>query len=93
MNVASFQVVTFMTQGMSPEQACLKALERVADKAKRHPRLTGPDGRPNFGMSYYALNKKGEFGSATFTGPSRFAAHDGATNAMREGAFLYKAKG
>jgi len=92
MNVASFQVVMLMGQGMSPEQACLEALKRVADKAKRHPRLTGLDGRPNFGMSYYALNKKGEFGSATFVGPSRFAAHDGAKNAMRECAYLYKAK-
>ncbi|MBM3311965.1 MAG: N(4)-(beta-N-acetylglucosaminyl)-L-asparaginase [Candidatus Aminicenantes bacterium] len=93
MNLASFQIVQFMGQGMSPEQACLKALERVADKAKRHPRLTGPDGRPNFGMSYYALNKKGEFGSASMTGPSKYAAHDGAANAAREAAYLFKAKG
>jgi N4-(beta-N-acetylglucosaminyl)-L-asparaginase len=28
---ASFQVVANMAQGMSPEQACLKALERIAD--------------------------------------------------------------
>lgn len=90
MNVASFQVVQFMGQGMSPEQACLKTLERVADKARKHPRLTGPDGRPNFGMHYYALNKKGEFGSACFVGPSQFAAHDGTKNAMRDCAYLYK---
>ena len=93
MNLASFQIVQFMGQGMSPEQACLKALERVADKAKRHPRLTGPDGRPNFGMHYYALNKKGEYGSATFIGPSQYAAHDGTTNAMRECAYLFKKTG
>jgi N4-(beta-N-acetylglucosaminyl)-L-asparaginase len=93
MNLASFQIVQFMGQGMSPEQACLKALERVADKAKRHPRLTGPDGRPNFGMSYYALNKKGEFASASITGPSKYAAHDGTANAAREAAYLFKTKG
>ncbi|MBM3295544.1 MAG: N(4)-(beta-N-acetylglucosaminyl)-L-asparaginase [Candidatus Aminicenantes bacterium] len=90
LNVASFQVVLFMGQGMSPEQACLEALKRVADKAKRHPRLTGPDGRPNFGMNYYALNKKGEFGSASMTGPSSYAVHDGAKNALREAAYLFK---
>jgi N4-(beta-N-acetylglucosaminyl)-L-asparaginase len=90
MNLSSYQVVQFMGQGMSPEQACLKTLERVADKARRHPRLTGSDGRPNFGMNYYALNKKGEFGSAAFVGPARYAAHDGARNALRDGAYLWK---
>ncbi|MCX6561722.1 MAG: N(4)-(beta-N-acetylglucosaminyl)-L-asparaginase [Candidatus Aminicenantes bacterium] len=91
LNLSSFQIVQFMGQGMSPEQACLKQLERVADKARLHPRLHGSDGRPNFGMSYYALNKKGEFGAAMMTGPAKFAVHDGTTNAMRDAAYLFKA--
>jgi len=93
MNLASFQIVQFMGAGMSPQQACLKTLERVADKSRCHPRLTGPDGRPNYGMNYYALNKKGEFGSASFTGPARFAVHDGTKAELRDAAFLWKARG
>jgi N4-(beta-N-acetylglucosaminyl)-L-asparaginase len=88
--LASYQIVEFMSQGMAPEQACLKMLERLADKAKLNPRLRRPDGRPNFGMNYYALNKKGEFGSAALTGPSQFAAHDGTKNALRPAAYLFK---
>lgn len=91
LNLSSYQIVQFMAQGLSPEQACLKQLERVADKARLHPRLHGPDGRPNFGMSYYALNKKGEFGAAMMTGPAKFAVHDGKANAMRDAAYLFKA--
>ncbi|MDD8025873.1 MAG: N(4)-(beta-N-acetylglucosaminyl)-L-asparaginase [Acidobacteriota bacterium] len=91
LNLSSFQIVQFMGQGMSPEQACLKQLERVADKARLHPRLHGSDGKPNFGMSYYALNKKGEFGAAMMTGPGKFSVHDGTTNALRDGAYLFKA--
>jgi N4-(beta-N-acetylglucosaminyl)-L-asparaginase len=91
LNLSSFQIVQFMGQGMSPEQACLKQLERIADKARLHPRLHGPDGKPNFGMSYYALNKRGEFGSAVLTGPAKYAVHDGTANRMRETAFLFKA--
>jgi N4-(beta-N-acetylglucosaminyl)-L-asparaginase len=88
--LASYQIVQNMGQGMPPEQACLKMLERLADKVKLNPRLRRPDGRPNFGMNYYALNRNGEFGSASFTGPTQYAAHDGTKNALRAAAYLYK---
>jgi len=91
---ASFQIVAYMGQGMSPEQACLKTLERVADKAKRWPKslgLTDDAGHPTFGLNFYALNRKGEFGGATMIGKAQYAAHDGRTNGLRECAFLYKA--
>lgn len=90
---SSFQVVQAMAQGLSPEQACLKTLEKISEKAKLWPaalQLLGPDGRPNFGLNFYALNKKGEFGSATMWKSSNFAVHDGAKNELRECAYLYK---
>jgi N4-(beta-N-acetylglucosaminyl)-L-asparaginase len=88
--LASYQIVQYMADGLAPEQACLKMLERLADKVKLNPRLRRPDGRPNFGMNYYALNRQGEFGSASFTGPGEFAVHDGTKNALRPAAYLYK---
>jgi N4-(beta-N-acetylglucosaminyl)-L-asparaginase len=88
-NLGSFQVVQFMAQGMSPEQACLKALERTAAKMKLTPRFADANGRPNFGLSFYALNKKGEFGSAAYAKGARFAVHDGTKNGLREAACLY----
>lgn len=92
LNCGSFQVVGFMAQGLSPEQACLKTLERIVRTAKLQPRLVNPDGLPNFGLSYYAVNKKGEYGSANLWGSSRFAVHDGEKNALRESAYLYKSR-
>ena len=56
-------------------------------------RLTPPrllkEGRPTFNLSYYAVNKQGEFGSASLY-PSRYAVHDGKDGALRDTAFLYQ---
>ncbi len=92
MNCGSFQVVQFMAQGHSPEQACLKALEHIANKTKSIPRRLDSEGRPNFGLTFYALNKKGDYGSANMWGGSRYAVHDGQINELRPGAYLYKEK-
>ena len=89
---ASFRIVDAMGRGASPEQACLKACEAVAAKAKLVPRLCDADGRPKFGLEFYALNKKGEFGAAGFFEGGRYAVHDGAENKFRDAAFLYKRK-
>jgi N4-(beta-N-acetylglucosaminyl)-L-asparaginase len=92
MNCGSFQVVSFMAQGHTPEQACLKALEQISTKTKLTPRRLNAEGLPNFGLTFYALNKKGEFGSANMWGGSRYAVHDGQKNELKQGAYLYKAK-
>jgi N4-(beta-N-acetylglucosaminyl)-L-asparaginase len=87
-----FQVVQFMGQGFSPEEACLKAMQVVAEKAKLQPRLLDADGRPKFGHSFYALNKKGEYGSAGMWSGHSYAVHDGKENTRREEAYLFKRK-
>ena len=88
----SFQVVQFMGQGFSPEESCLKALQVVADKAKLQPRLLNEEGLPNFGHSFYALNKKGEYGAAGMWRGHMYAVHNGKENKHREEAYLYKRK-
>jgi N4-(beta-N-acetylglucosaminyl)-L-asparaginase len=92
MNCGSFQVVNFMAQGYSPEKACLKALEQISNKTKLTPRRLNAEGLPNFGLTFYALNKKGEHGSANLWGGSRYAVHDGQKNELKLGAYLYQAK-
>lgn len=92
---ASFQVVNFMGQGMSPEQACLKTLEKISEKAKLSPpslKLLNAVGLPSFGLNFYALNKKGEFGAACMWSGSKYAVHDGQKSELKECAFLYKSK-
>ena len=89
----SFLVVQFMSQGSSPEEACLRALRVVAEKSSLQPRLLDADSRPRFGHSFYALNKKGDFGSASMWSGHSYAVHDGRENRGLESAYLYKRNG
>jgi N4-(beta-N-acetylglucosaminyl)-L-asparaginase len=89
---ASFRIVDFMDRGVSPEQACLKVCEEVSRKMTLAPRWRDTDGLPNFGLHFYALNKKGEFGSAGIYEGGKYAAHDGVENKLRDCAGLYKKK-
>jgi N4-(beta-N-acetylglucosaminyl)-L-asparaginase len=59
----AFLTVEFMRQGMSPDQACMKTIERVIAMTER--RLLDPNGRPLFDLQFYALSKDGRFGSAS----------------------------
>ena len=84
----AFLAVEFMRQGMSPEQALIKVMERVI--AMTEKRLLNDKGRPYFDLSYYAVNKKGEYaGSCAYEGAT-FAVCD-AKGARRENAvYLFK---
>jgi N4-(beta-N-acetylglucosaminyl)-L-asparaginase len=89
----SNMVVEFMRDGFSPEEACLKTLERIAQKSKLQPYLVDEEGKPRFGLSFYAVNKKGEYGCALMWSPrdrGRFAVHDGVSSRFEEPAYLYK---
>ena len=90
LNCGSFQVVNFMSMGKSPEEACLKALERIANTSKRLPHLLDDNGRPRFGLNFYAVNKKGEYAGASMWSGSRYAVHDGKENTRKPCAFLFK---
>ena len=80
-----FLTVEGMRRGLKPTDACLETLKRVV-------RLTPPrllkEGRPTFNLSYYAVNKRGEFGAGSLY-PDQYAAHDGRDGALRDTAYLY----
>ena len=84
-----FLTVEHMRRGMKPTDACLETLKRVVHTTER--RLLRSDGRPAFQLTFYAVNKRGEFGAASLT-PSRFAAHDGTEAKIRDTAFLYEGR-
>ena len=70
----AFLIVEFMRQGMSPDEACMKTIDRVIGMTER--RLLDGHGRPLFDLQFYALAKDGRFGSATaYEGP-RFSVAD-----------------
>lgn len=72
----AFLVVELMRQGMSPDEACMKTIERAI--AMTEPRLLDGRGRPLFDLQYYALAKDGRFGSATIYEGARLAVADSA---------------
>jgi hypothetical protein len=71
---------------MRPTDAALEALKRIVAKAPA--RFLMRSGLPRFSRTYYAVNKRGEFGAASLY-PGRFTAHDGRQTAERDTAYLY----
>jgi N4-(beta-N-acetylglucosaminyl)-L-asparaginase len=89
---ASFNIVELMEKGLAPEEACLRVLEKIARKTKLQPRLLDRDGRPDFGLTFYAISKKGACGSASLWSGARYAVNDGRDNKLVDAAYLYKKK-
>jgi len=82
-------VVENMKRGMAPREAIRDVLERIA-RQTREPRLLDAEGRPAFDVKLYALDRAGRFASGSLWSGSRFAAHDGARNELRECFFLFQ---
>jgi N4-(beta-N-acetylglucosaminyl)-L-asparaginase len=81
-----FLTVEGMRRGLKPTDACLETLKRVVHLTP--PRLL-KEGRPTFNLSFYAVNKRGEFGAGSLY-PNQYAAHDGKDGALRDTAYLYQ---
>jgi len=91
LSCASVMVVEYMRQGKSPEQACLMACQRIADHTKEARLLE--DKKPNFNVTFYAINKKGEYGSAAIWNGKQFCINTGdKTSVLKDSAYLYKKK-
>jgi len=87
---SSVMVVEFMRQGKSPEEACLLACKRIVNQTKMK-RLLDDDGKPNFDVRFYAINKRGEFGSASIWDGGKFAVNTGeAKSRLVNSAYLFK---
>jgi len=90
LSCASVMVVEYMRQGNLPEEACLLACKRIVNQTKMK-RLLDDDGKPNFDVRFYALNKRGEFGSASIWNGGKFAVNTGeAKSRLMDSAFLFK---
>lgn len=87
-NCSSFLIVELMRNGKSPQTACLEALTRIADRTE--PRLRDRNGRPAFGLAFYALARDGRHGSATMWSGGKYAVHDGTEAKLVESAYLFK---
>ena len=84
----AFLAVEFMRQGMTPEAALMKVMERVI--AMTEKRLLNDKGRPYFQLQYYAVNKKGEYAGACAYEGSPFAVADASGARIEQCAYLFK---
>lgn len=70
----AFLAVEFMRQGLAPEQAALKTLERIV--AMTEARLLDARGRPRFDIQFYVVAKDGRYAGATLFQGAEFAVCD-----------------
>ncbi|HTR77534.1 MAG TPA: isoaspartyl peptidase/L-asparaginase [Gemmatimonadaceae bacterium] len=85
----AFLAVEFMRQGMTPEAALMKVMERVI--AMTEKRLLNDQGYPYFDLTYYAVNKKGEYAGACAYAGAKFAVADAKGVRSESCAYLYTA--
>lgn len=71
---ASYQIVEFMRNGLSPRDAALRTLERVV--AMTEPRLLDARGRPKFDLQFYVVHKDGRYAGASMYEGAGFAVCD-----------------
>jgi N4-(beta-N-acetylglucosaminyl)-L-asparaginase len=83
----AFLAVEFMRQGMTPQQALMKTMERVI--AMTEDRLL-VNGKPTFQLQFYAVNKKGDYAGACCYEGSQFAVADSKGARLEECAYMYK---
>ena len=84
----AFLAVEFMRQGMSPETALMKVMERVL--AMTEPRLLNERGRPYFDLEFYAVAKDGRVAGASAYQGSRYAVADASGARLMDGAYLFR---
>lgn len=75
-NLSSFAAVELMRGGMSPREAGLEIMRRVAKHTE--PRLLDKEGRPSFNLKLYLLGKNGEHAGVAMWAPAKYSITDAA---------------
>jgi N4-(beta-N-acetylglucosaminyl)-L-asparaginase len=73
--LCSFLIVENMRRGMSPKDAGMEALKRVQSNTIES-RLLNDRGLPGFGLTFYIVNKAGDYAGVGMYGGGRFAVCD-----------------
>jgi N4-(beta-N-acetylglucosaminyl)-L-asparaginase len=89
LNCSSVMIVEWMRQGKSPEEACLLACKRVNERC-REKRLKDEKGRFKHNVTFYGINKRGEYGSASIWKGASYLVHDGTEVKKLECSYLFK---
>lgn len=90
-NLSSFAAVELMRGGMSPREAGLAILRRVAEHTE--PRLRDDQGRPIFNLQLYLLGKDGSHAGVAMWGPAKYSVTDESGARHEPSATLYERRG
>ena len=74
---------------MHPTDACLEALRRIVHVTVED-RLRDENGRPNFNVNYYAVNKNGDWGGAAIWSGARFAGSVDGDSRHEDSAYVFE---
>ncbi len=80
-------IVENMRRGMNPTEAALDVLKRISHRYGDNLKELA-----KFSITFYAVNKAGEYGAANLWKGGKFAVHDGSQAKVVETAYLYEKK-
>ncbi|MGH9802666.1 MAG: N(4)-(beta-N-acetylglucosaminyl)-L-asparaginase [Blastocatellia bacterium] len=80
-------IVENMRRGMSPTEAAMDVLKRIS-----HRYGDNLNELAKFSITFYAVNKEGEYGAANLWKGGKFAVHDGTQARVLETPYLYEKK-
>lgn len=86
----SHTVVEFLRDGLTPEEACLRALKRIAEKTHLVPRHRDEKGRPKFNVNFYCVDAAGRAAGAALWSGSKYVVGDAGGVRTLESAWLYR---
>ncbi len=86
----SHSVVEELRKGKSPEEACLVALKRIAEKTHLVPRHRDAQGRPKFNVNFYCVDPRGRYAGAAIWSGAKYVVGDADGVRTLESAYLYK---
>ncbi|MFO1497380.1 MAG: hypothetical protein U1G07_03115 [Verrucomicrobiota bacterium] len=67
------------------------ACQRIAAQNQKRSGCSTIKGRPNFDVTFYAINKRGQFGGASIWSGAKFAVNTGEKESrLVDAAYLYK---
>ena len=81
-------IVEELRRGASPTDACMEACRRIVTWTVERS-LLREDGRPNFQVEYYALDKRGRHGGAAVFGGATYAANVDGEPSRPDCAYLF----
>lgn len=86
----SHTVVEYLRAGLAPEEACLRALKRIAEKTHLVPRHRDPKGRPAFNVHFYCVDAAGRTAGASIWSGSKYVTGDADGVRTLDSAWLFK---